>query len=237
MAPVWKAIVDVTACRRVIPLRDTIVSSTVPVVTYALIAANVGVYAYQASLGSAVEHLIEIYGLVPRRFVAEWWSDATPLFTSMFLHGGLFHLIGNLLYLHIFGDNVEDRLGHVRFLLLYVLAGVAAGLTEVMIHPTADIPMVGASGAIAGVTGAYFLFYPRARVVTLVPIFLFIQVVEIPAFFFLLFWFAFQLVLGVGSIGAATGGGVAFWAHVGGFVAGMVLGPVLVRRPGVRPAW
>jgi membrane associated rhomboid family serine protease len=222
----------------VIPLRDTIVSSTVPVVTYAIIAANVAAYLYQESLGAAVESFVEIHGLVPRRFLTTWWSDVTPLFTSMFLHGGWLHLIGNLLYLHIFGDNVEDRLGHVRYLLLYVLAGVAAGLSQVLINPGADVPMVGASGAIAGVTGAYFLFYPRARVVTLVPIFLFIQVVEIPAFFFLLFWFAFQLVLGVGSIGATTGGGgVAFWAHVGGFVAGMVLGPTLGRRPEPRQAW
>ena len=224
-------------CRRVIPVRDTIVSSTVPVVTYALIAANVVVYLYQESLGPALEGFVEMHGLVPRRFVAGWWTDVTPLFTSMFLHGGWLHLIGNLLYLHIFGDNVEDRLGHIRFLLLYVLAGATAGLAQVLIHPTTAVPMVGASGAIAGVTGAYLLFYPHARVVTLVPIFLFIQVVEIPAFFFLLFWFAFQLLLGLGSIGAASGGGIAFWAHIGGFVAGMVLGPALSPRSRVRPAW
>lgn len=226
-----------TACRRVIPIRDTIVSSTRPIVTYGLIAANVAVYVYQESLGSGFERFIELYGLVPRRFVAGWWSDATPLFTSMFLHGGWLHLIGNLLYLHIFGDNVEDRVGHGRFLVLYLLAGVTAGLAQVAFHPAADIPMVGASGAIAGVTGAYFLFYPRARVVTLVPIFLFVQVVEIPAFFFLFVWFAFQLMLGLGSAGAASGGGVAFWAHVGGFIAGMLLGPMLAPRAPIRPAW
>ena len=223
-------------CRRVIPLRDTITSSTVPVVTYALIAANVGVYVYQESLGAAGESFVAIHGLVPRRFVTEWWSDVTPLFTSMFLHGGWLHLLGNLLYLHIFGDNVEDRLGHARFLLLYVLAGATAGIAQVLIHPGTAVPMVGASGAIAGVTGAYLLFYPRARVVTLVPIFLFVQLVEIPAFFFLFFWFAFQLLLGLGNIGTTTGGGIAFWAHIGGFVAGMVLGPALAPRPPVRPA-
>jgi membrane associated rhomboid family serine protease len=199
-------------------------------VTYALIAANVAVYLHQESLGSGFERFIETYGLVPRRFVIGWWSDSTPIFTSMFLHGGWLHLLGNMLYLHIFGDNVEDRLGHARFLLLYVLAGVTAGLAQVSIHPESALPIVGASGAIAGVTGAYFLFYPRARVVTLVPIFLFIQVVEIPAFFFLLFWFAFQLLAGVGNVQRATGGGIAFWAHIGGFVAGMVLGPMLARR-------
>jgi len=214
----------------VIPLRDTIVSSTVPVVTYALIAANVAVYLHQESLGSGFERFIQTYGLVPRRFVIGWWGDATPLFTSMFLHGGWLHLLGNMLYLHIFGDNVEDRVGHLRFLLLYVAAGATAGIAQVAIHPESSLPMVGASGAIAGVTGAYFLFYPRARVVTLVPIFLFIQVVEIPAFFFLLFWFVFQLVAGVGSVQTASTGGVAFWAHIGGFVAGMALGPMLARR-------
>jgi membrane associated rhomboid family serine protease len=237
VAEAWKAVVAVTACRRVIPLRDTITSRTVPVVTYAIMAANIAVYLYQESLGSAFEGFSEVHGLVPKRFVAEWWSDVTPLFTSMFLHGGWLHLLGNLLYLHIFGDNVEDRLGHARFLLFYLLAGATAGLAQVMMHPATAVPMVGASGAIAGVTGAYFLFYPRARVVTLVPIFLFVQVVEIPAFFFLLFWFAFQLLLGLGSIGTETGGGIAFWAHLGGFAAGMILGPALVPRTPVRPAW
>jgi rhomboid family protein len=223
----------------VIPLRDTIASSTAPVVTYALIATNVAVYLFQESLGDGFERFIAIHGLVPRRFVIEWWSDVTPLFTSMFLHGGWFHLLGNMLYLHIFGDNVEDRLGHARFLLLYLAAGATAGLAQVMINPGSSLPMVGASGAIAGVTGAYFLFYPRAKVVTLIPIFIFFQVVEIPAFFFLLFWFGFQLLLGIGSLGttAASSGGIAFWAHIGGFVAGMVLGPTLVRRDAVRPVW
>ena len=222
----------------VIPVRDTITSSTLPVVTYALIVANVGAYLYQESLGSSFEQFVRVHGLVPRRFVAEWWDDVTPLFSSMFLHGGWLHLLGNVLYLHIFADNVEDRLGHVRFLFFYLAAGAAAGVAQVLVEPSASVPIVGASGAIAGVTGAYFLFYPRARVVTLIPIFLFIQVVEIPAFFFLLLWFVFQLMLGIGSIGMAVGGGIAFWAHIGGFMAGMVLGPVLSpRRPPLQPAW
>jgi membrane associated rhomboid family serine protease len=214
----------------VIPVRDTIASSTVPVVTYALIAANVGAYLYEESLGGSFEQFIHVHGLVPRRFVSEWWDDVTPLFSSMFLHGGWLHLLGNVLYLHIFGDNVEDRLGHVRFVIFYLAAGAAAGVAQVAIDPTSTVPIVGASGAIAGITGAYFLFYPRARVVTIVPIFLFIQVVEIPAFVFFLLWFGFQLMLGLGSIGMTLGGGIAFWAHIGGFVAGMALGPVLVPR-------
>jgi membrane associated rhomboid family serine protease len=221
----------------VIPLRDTIASSTVPFVTHGLVALNVAVFLYQQSLGLDVEHFIHTHGIVPSRFVASSWGDLGPLLTSMFLHGGWAHLLGNMLYLHIFGDNVEDRVGHLRFFLMYLLAGITAGVAQIMINPAADVPMVGASGAIAGVTGAYLLFYPRARVITLVPIFLFVQIVEIPAFFFLLFWFAFQLLLGVGSLGSTTVGGIAFWAHIGGFVAGMVLGPLLAPRRTPRPAW
>lgn len=213
-----------------IPVRDTITSSTVPVVTYALIAANVGAYLYEESLGGSFERFVHVHGLIPRRFVAEWWEDVTPLFSSMFLHGGWLHLLGNVLYLHIFGDNVEDRLGHLRFVLFYLAAGAAGGVVQVLIDPTSAIPIIGASGAISGITGAYFLFYPRAKVVTVVPIFLFIQVVEIPAFVFFLLWFGFQLLLGLGSIDMTLGGGIAFWAHIGGFLAGMALGPALVPR-------
>ena len=224
-----------------IPLRDTIPSETVPVVTRLLIATNVLVFLYQAGLGPlAGESFIRTFGLVPRRVHVEHLETLRPLLTSMFLHGGWMHLLGNMLYLHIFGDNVEDRLGHARYLFLYVAAGIVAGIAQVAINPRSGLPMVGASGAIAGVTGAYFLFLPRARVVTLVPIFVFLQIIELPAVFFLFFWFAFQLLLGVGSLGMeSAGGGVAFWAHIGGFLAGMVLGPMLARpRPrAVRPAW
>ncbi len=217
-----------------IPLRDTIPSATYPIFTHLLIVANVVVFLYEQSLGYAAERFIHVYGLVPRRFGA----DVTPLFTSMFLHGGWMHLIGNMLYLHIFGDNVEDRVGHGRFLALYFVGGTVAGIAQVAANPHSALPMVGASGAIAAVTGAYFVFYPRARIVTLVPIFVFLQIVEIPAVFFLLLWFAYQLMLGIGSFGMDVGG-VAFWAHVGGFLAGMVLAPILAtRRPrSVRPAW
>jgi len=221
-----------------IPLRDTVPSATVPVVTYLLIAANVAVTVYQSSLGGAAERFVYTYGLVPRAFVRH--GAVVPLLTSMFLHGNWVHLLGNMLYLHIFGDNVEDRLGHLRYVTLYLLAGLAAGIAQVAMNPTSPLPMVGASGAIAGVTGAYFVFFPRARIVTLVPIFLFLQVVEIPAVFFLLFWFVFQLLAGVGSLHAADSmGGVAFWAHVGGFLTGMMLGPVLARprQRQIDPAW
>jgi len=223
-----------------IPLRDTIPSETVPVVTRLLIAANVLVFLHQAGLGHAGEAFIRTYGLVPRRVHLDRLETLSPLLTSMFLHGGWMHLLGNMLYLHIFGDNVEDRLGHLRYLALYFIAGIVAGIAQVAINPQSPLPMVGASGAIAGVTGAYFLFFPHARIVTLVPIFVFLQIVELPAVFFLFFWFAFQLFLGIGSLGMGTaGGGVAFWAHIGGFLAGMVLGPMLARpRPrAVGPAW
>ena len=219
-----------------IPLRDTIPSETFPVMTRLLIAANVAMFLYQVSLGTAAEPFIYTHGLIPRRFGAG--GAIAPLLTSMFLHGGWMHLIGNMLYLHIFGDNVEDRLGHVRFLLLYLVAGMAAGMTQVVANPGSPLPMVGASGAIAGVTGAYFVFFPHGRIVTLVPIFVFLQIVEIPAVFFLLFWFVLQLMLGIGSLGSEAAGGVAFWAHVGGFVSGIVLGPILARRDQpMRTAW
>lgn len=154
------------------------------------------------------------------------------LVTSMFLHGGLLHVLGNMLYLYIFGDNIEDRLGHARYVVFYLLCGAAAGSFQALMNPTSRLPMIGASGAIAGVSGAYMLFFPSARVVTLVPVFLFLQVVEIPAVVLLLLWFAWQFVSGVATLGTgkAAAEGIAFWAHVGGFLAGMLLGPALRLR-------
>ena len=214
-----------------IPLRDTIPSLRVPLVNYAIIALNVLVFMYEASLGRYAEAFIYTYGLVPRDF------SFTSLITSLFLHGGWMHLFGNMLYLYIFGDNVEDRLGHVRYAVFYLLCGAAAGIAQAFTNPGSGIPMVGASGAIAGVSGAYLLFFPHSRVVTLVPIFLFLQVVEIPAVFFLVIWFIWQVLSGVASFREhAAMGGVAFWAHVGGFIAGMVLGPLLRERRR-QPAW
>jgi membrane associated rhomboid family serine protease len=221
-----------------IPLRDTVRSATVPVVTRLLIAVNVGVFLYQSGLGPAGEAFVRAYGLVPRRVHLGDPTTLWPIVSSMFLHGGWMHLLGNMLYLHIFGDNVEDRVGHARYLLLYLLAGAVAGIAQVTINARSTLPMIGASGAIAGVTGAYFLFFPRARVVTLIPVFIFLQIVEVPAVFFLFVWFAFQLMLGIGSLGMdSSGGGVAFWAHVGGFLAGMVLGPMLARPRRSAAVW
>ncbi len=214
-----------------IPLRDTIPSSRVPVVNYALIAANVVVFVYSLSLGGRFETFLYEYGLVPRHFAFE------NLVTSMFLHGGWGHLLGNMLYLYIFGDNIEDRLGHARYVVFYFLCGMFAGAAQTLTAAGSNLPMVGASGAIAGVLGAYALFFPTARVVTLVPIFFFLQVIEVPAILLLAVWFLWQFFSGVATLGhgAAQVGGVAFWAHVGGFVIGMILAPTLrLRTPPAR---
>ena len=211
-----------------IPLRDVIPSRTTPYVTIALIALNALTFVYQLSLGEGVNDFILYFGLVPAAF--SW----VAVFTSMFLHGGFLHFGGNMLYLWIFGDNVEDRMGHGRFLVFYLLCGVAAALAQAIINPDSVVPMVGASGAIAGVMGAYFVLYPRSRIVTLVPLFVFVQIMEVPAIFFLGIWFLMQFVSGVGSIATAVSGepagGIAFWAHVAGFVAG-VSGVLVFRRP------
>ena len=223
-----------------IPIRDTVRSRTAPVVTVALIAVNCMVFLHEVALGPYLERFVYAYGLIPRRLVHWPYGPLDParflpLLTSMFWHGGWLHLLGNMLYLWIFGDNVEDRLGHLRYLVFYLLAGAAAGLTQVALNPTSTLPTVGASGAIAGVLGAYLVSYPRARVLTFVPLFFLPWFVEVPAFAYLALWFALQLLAGLGSLGApADVGGVAVWAHVGGFVAGVVLIKLMApvpRRP------
>jgi len=210
-----------------IPLRDTQPSRTTPIVTVGIIVANVLVFLYQVSLDRfSVNHLIAEYGVIPDRL------HALSLVTSMFLHGGWMHVIGNMWFLWIYGDNVEDVLGHARYLLFYLLAGVAAGLLQVALSSDSRVPMIGASGAIAGVMGAYLVKFPRARVLTLIPVFVFFTTVEIPAVFILLYWFVIQFFSGVGSIGYShlSQGGVAWFAHVGGFVAGMILILLMGRR-------
>ena len=216
-----------------IPLRDVIPSRSTPVVTMALLAVNVVVFLYQWSLGErAGTAFVFEWGVIPADFTV------LTMFTSMFLHGGFLHAGGNMLYLWIFGDNVEDRLGKGRFLFFYLLCGAAAAIGQILINPDSRIPMVGASGAVAGVMGAYFVMYPQSRIVTLVPFFLF-QIIEVPAVFFLGIWFLMQFLSGVGSIAQveAGTGGVAFWAHVAGFVAGVVGGFALRRPERERPEW
>ena len=191
-------------------------------------------FVYQLSLGPHLESFVLSWGLVPAAF--SW----VTLVTSMFLHGGFLHFAGNMLYLWIFGDNVEDRMGHGRFVFFYFVCGGAAALVQTMTDPQSVVPMVGASGAIAGVMGAYFLLYPHSRILTLVPIFFFIQLIEVPAIFFLGIWFLMQFLSGVGSIAATTGepaGGIAFWAHVAGFAAGIATVRIFARPERQRVEW
>ena len=222
-----------------IPLRDTSKSRTIPYVNYGLITVCGLLFLYELSLGPRVDHFIRLFGIVPYRISAAVFQGhivlrpLLPLLTSMFLHGGWLHLLGNMLYLYIFGDNVEDRIGHVGYLFFFLMSGIGASLVQVYSNPMSDVPVIGASGAIAGVLGAYFLLFPKARVLTMIPLFVFFPVVEVSAVFFLGFWFLMQFLEGTASAGAgAAGGGVAWWAHAGGFIVGAVLLPIflLFRR-------
>lgn len=207
-----------------IPIRDAIRSRSFPVVNITFIVINLIVWIFQLSLGSRGEAFILHYGVVPVRFFWGLHNDLAaaiiPIFTSMFLHGGWLHVLGNMWFLHVFGDNVEDRVGHLNYILFYLLCGIVAAMAQTLMNPRSPIPMVGASGAIAGVLGAYFLLFPHSRILTLIPIFIFIQFVEIPAFIFLILWFLLQFLMGTVSV---SEGGVAWWAHIGGFVAGLIL--------------
>jgi len=230
----------------VIPLRDENPSSTVPVVTRALIVLNVAVFLYEVSLGQGLATFIGDCGLVPLRLLEALRGAENPIaasatiVTSTFLHGGWLHLIGNMWYLWIFGDNVEDRMGHVRYLVFYLVGGVASGVLHTMANPDSPLPTVGASGAIAAVLGAYLVLFPRARVVTLVPLFVFLQLMALPAVVVLGLWFVFQFFSGALSLAyaAGTSGGTAWWGHIGGFAFGMLLGRVLgTRTPRPSRAW
>ena len=215
-----------------IPIRDLNPSQSRPIVVWTLIALNVIAFLFEESLGhSGMQIMIERFGLVPGFLLRMQYAGSfvTP-FTSMFLHAGFMHLIGNMWFLHIFGDNVEDALGKGRFLFFYLASGLGAALVQVLMQPGRYVPMVGASGAISGVLGAYAAIYPRARVLTLVPIFIFIQLIELPALVLIALWFGYQVLEGLFSLGGSADGGVAFFAHVGGFVTGLVLAFVMGRR-------
>ena len=234
-----------------LPLRDLNPTSRVPFVTIGLIAINVLVFIYELSLGRELSTFIAGWGAVP--FEITRWVDLVgvdprtsiehspgppapflTLFTSMFIHGGFFHIAGNMLYLWIFGNNVEDILGPVRFLIFYLLCGLAAAAAQIATHPGSTVPMVGASGAVAGVLGAYLIAYPGARVVTLVFVFIFIRVMLLPASLVLAFWFLIQLANGFTRLSTGLSGGVAWFAHIGGFVAGIALIWILA---GTRLRW
>jgi membrane associated rhomboid family serine protease len=224
----------ILARRRMIPLRDVIPSRTTPFVTFSLIIANGLVFLYQLWLPNAEANaLAASAGIVPAN--SGWLTPA--LFTSMFLHAGPGHLIGNMLFLWIFGDNVEDRFGHARFLIFYLAAGMAAGAAQAIAAPDSAVPIIGASGAIAAVMGAYFVLFPKSRIVMLIWLVFYVDFVEIPAVLFLGFWFLFQFLGVLGTSPADTGGGVAFVAHLGGFAVGAALGRVLARPERADAIW
>jgi membrane associated rhomboid family serine protease len=215
-----------------IPLKDLNPSRRFPILNLALILANVLVFFYELSLGRNVVQFFYQFGFVPYNFTL-YLAGRTethyilPIFTSMFLHGGWAHIIGNMLYLYVFGDNVEDTFGKIGYLLLYILSGVAAVFTQYLIAPLSKIPMIGASGAISGVLGAYLVLFPRAKIISLVPdpftFGLFFRIVPINAFYYLFIWFLLQLMQGVATLPfAGKIGGTAFWAHIGGFTFGVI---------------
>ena len=223
------------------PIRDTIRSYSFPVVNWAIIGANTLVFLYQTRLGpAALEQLIRNFGMVPARLSLDnptiWLNEPFipfTLVTSQFLHGGWLHLISNMWTLYIFGDNVEDRIGSLRFLFFYLFGGIAANLLQAFVFPDSPIPAVGASGAIAAVLGAYLVLFPRSRVITLILIFFFPWFVEISAIFYLGFWFVTQLYSGVFAFGLPDGtqtGGIAWWAHIGGFLFGLLLIRLITPR-------
>ncbi len=239
-----------------IPLRDDVPSRTVPFVNISLIVVNGLFFLLELGQGRAIERFMYQMAVIPALYTGgdnalsavevirtTFEPDlASRLLFAMFLHGGWAHLLGNMLYLWIFGDNVEDRMGHFRYLFFYLLCGWAASYAHIAADPASKIPSLGASGAIAGVLGAYITLYPHARVVTLLPLGFFSQLIQVPALFFLGFWFLQQFLMGALSLGVRTAGtgGVAWWAHIGGFAAGLLLVWVFQdrrRRPPARDAW
>jgi membrane associated rhomboid family serine protease len=211
-----------------LPLSDHNPRRIVPFVTYALIALNVLAFLWELSLGPDLQRALFEVAFIPKRFwlPGYWAQDLITTFASMFLHGSLMHIGSNMLYLWIFGDNIEDRLGHGRYIIFYFLCGTIATLAHAFFNPGSTLPAIGASGAIAGVLGGYLILFPHAQVTTLIPIFMFITVRQIPAVIILGLWFVLQIFSGVGSLGvrdAQDMGGVAYFAHIGGFVAGLVL--------------
>ena len=225
-----------------IPLSDDNPTHSKPYVTIALIALCCLLFIWQLFLGSDGGKAIFALGVIPTSLLQDtplptnlrWVSPEMTLLTSMFLHGGFMHLAGNMLYLWIFGDNIEDILGKPVFLLFYFICGIVAALSQALPDPSSQIPMIGASGAISGVLGAYVVFFPKEKIKVAIPFGFFLQVLRLPAYVVLIFWFILQLINGAN---AGSGGGIAFGAHIGGFVAGLVLAPILavVTRKKTKP--
>jgi membrane associated rhomboid family serine protease len=223
-----------------IPLKDTIPRIGFPSITWGLIILNGIIFIYEISIPKDILGMIfYLFGLVPERYSYPRWAfihglpfdDYLSFLTNMFLHGGWLHIIGNMWFLHLFGSTVEDRMGHGKFLIFYLLSGVAASALYFMVDIHSTVPAFGASGAIAGVMGAYIMMFPHARILTLIPIFFLPFFVELSAFFYIGFWFFLQLFSGTLSLSSqATGGGVAWWGHIGGFIAGVVVLPFFRRK-------
>ena len=214
-----------------IPIRDQIPTRRVPIINYLLIAANIGVFLFMYLAGSYEETLTYEFALIPYNFVTHLnIGNISDIFTSMFMHAGLAHIAGNMLYLWIFGDNIEDSMGHAKYLLFYLVGGTVASLTHIITNPGSQIPTVGASGAIAAVLGAYLVLYPQSRVLTIIPLGFFIRMTMVPASIVLGMWFVLQLFSGVLSLGGPDVGGVAFWAHIGGFLAGVVMAKLMGKQ-------
>ncbi|MGD2158315.1 MAG: rhomboid family intramembrane serine protease [Anaerolineales bacterium] len=213
-----------------IPLRDETPTHRTPIINYLFIGLNVIVFIFQVMMGSENQSIVYQFALIPAHFTSGiGLGDITDIFTSMFMHGGIAHIGGNMLYLWIFGDNVEDRMGHGRYILFYIIGGIVASLAHIFTNPTSEIPTVGASGAIAAVLGAYLIMYPQGRVLTLIPLGFFMRLTMLPAAIVLGLWFVLQLFQGVLTLGGPDVGGVAFWAHIGGFVAGVVLAKLFAK--------
>jgi membrane associated rhomboid family serine protease len=210
-----------------IPIRDAIRSKNFPAVNFTIIGLNIIAFLWQLAQGHDLKEIFYLYGIVPLRYHDPELSahfttfqQYLPFLTSMFLHGGFLHILMNMWFLYIFGDNIEDRLGHIRYFIFYLFCGVVAGLVHLFTNWNSNIPTIGASGAISGVMGAYLLLYPRSKIMTLIPIFFFFQFVEIPAFIFLGYWILIQLFSA--SLTPRNVGGIAFWAHIGGFITGLI---------------
>ena len=212
------------------PIRDTIRSRSFPIANYAIIALNVLVFLFQSSLSERGFYLLlQGFGLTPVDFSPFLPLQWITVFTSMFMHGGWFHLISNMWTLYIFGDNVEDRMGSTRYIIFYLLSGTVAALTHVFLSPSLEVPTVGASGAVAGILGAYFLLFPNAQVVTFIPLFFLPWFINIPAFFYLGIWFFSQVANGL-MVSGETMSGIAWWAHIGGFLFGLLLVRFFAKR-------
>jgi membrane associated rhomboid family serine protease len=206
------------------PLYDTVRSRRFPFINLMLILINVLAFLYEIQMDpSALKEFIFEWGLIPARLLSDPSTAWVTIFTSMFLHGGWFHIINNMWVLFIFGDNVEARMGGIRYLIFYLLSGVAAVILQTYVLPSSAVPMIGASGAVAGVLGAYLILFPHSRIASLVPILFIFTIIEIPAVIFLLFWFGAQLYSGLFAIQGSSGSGIAWWAHIGGFLFGIIM--------------